>query len=75
MKASINVVCYKWKVLANGECPLMLRVAKDKKRTMKSLGISVNPLSYLLALEHMVPAGTFTISDNSSAVSATANGS
>ena len=43
MKASINVVCYKWKVLANGECPLMLRVAKDKKRTMKSLGISVNP--------------------------------
>ena len=43
MKASINVVCYKWKVLANGECPLMLRVAKDNKRTMKSLGISVNP--------------------------------
>ena len=43
MKAAINVVCYKWKVLANGECPLMLRVAKDKKRTMKSLGISVNP--------------------------------
>ena len=43
MKASINVVCYKWKVLTNGECPLMIRVAKDKKRTMKSLGISVNP--------------------------------
>lgn len=46
MKASINVVCYKWKVLANGECPLMLRVAKDKKRTMKSLGISVGSLKY-----------------------------
>ena len=30
MKASINVVCYKWKVLANGECPLMLRVANGK---------------------------------------------
>lgn len=43
MNATINVVCYKWKVLANGECPLMLRVAKDQKRTMKSLGISVNP--------------------------------
>ena len=42
MNATINVVCYKWKVLANGECPLMIRVAKDKKRTMKSLGISVN---------------------------------
>lgn len=43
MNATINVVCYKWKVLANGECPLMLRVAKNQKRTMKSLGISVNP--------------------------------
>ena len=43
MKATINVVCYKWKVLANGECPLMLRISKDQKRTMRSLGISVNP--------------------------------
>lgn len=43
MKISISVVCYKWKVLANGESPLMLRVAKDGRRTIKSLGIAVNP--------------------------------
>ena len=43
MKATISVVCYKWKVLTNGECPLMLRISKDKNRTMKSLGVSVNP--------------------------------
>ena len=43
MKTSVSVVCCKWKILANGESPLMLRVAKDGRRTMKSLGISVNP--------------------------------
>lgn len=43
MSATINVVCYKWKTLANGESPLMVRVAKGGKRTMQSLGISVNP--------------------------------
>lgn len=43
MSATINVVCYKWKTLANGESPLMMRVAKDGKRTMQSLGISINP--------------------------------
>ena len=43
MKASISVICYKHKVLANGESPLMVRIAKDGKRTMRSLGISVNP--------------------------------
>lgn len=43
MKATINVVCYKWKVLVNGESPLMLRISKDQKWTMRSLGISVNP--------------------------------
>lgn len=42
MKTSISVVCYKWKGLANGESPLMLRVAKDGRRTLKSLGISIN---------------------------------
>lgn len=40
MSAAINVVCYKWKTLANGESPLMVRVAKGGKRTMQSLGIS-----------------------------------
>lgn len=43
MKATISIVCYKHKVLANGESPLMLRVHKNGKRTMKSLGVSVNP--------------------------------
>ena len=41
--ATINVVCYKWKTLANGENPLMLRVCKDGKAKYQSLGISVNP--------------------------------
>lgn len=36
MSAAINVVCYKWKTLANGESPLMVRVAKGGKRTMQS---------------------------------------
>ena len=44
MEATISVVCNKFKVLKNGECPLMLRVAKDGKRSMKSLGVSVNPI-------------------------------
>ena len=43
MKTSISVVCYKHKVLANGESPLMLRIATGGKRSMKSLGISVLP--------------------------------
>lgn len=43
MKATVSVICYRHKVLANGESPLMVRIAKDGKRTMKSLGISVNP--------------------------------
>ena len=43
MKAAISIICYKHKVLANGESPLMVKIAKDGKRTMKSLGISVNP--------------------------------
>ena len=42
MNASISVVCYKSKTLANGENPLMLQVSKDGKRKYKSLGISVN---------------------------------
>ena len=55
MNATINVVCYKWKVLANGECPLMIRVAKDKKRTMKSLGISVNPKHWDFIIDRLEP--------------------
>jgi integrase len=43
MKTSISVICYKSKILSNGESPIMLRVTKDGKRTLKSLGISINP--------------------------------
>lgn len=43
MEATISVICNKFKVMKNGECPIMLRVAKDGKRSMKSLGVSVNP--------------------------------
>lgn len=46
MKVTVSVICYKHKVLANGESPLMVRIAKDGKRTMKSLGISVNPVHW-----------------------------
>ena len=35
MEATISVVCYKSKMLSNGEYPLMVRVAKDGKRSMK----------------------------------------
>ena len=43
MSTTIAVICFKSKMLANGENPLMLRITKDRKRTMKSLGVSVNP--------------------------------
>ncbi|MEG1660487.1 MAG: site-specific integrase [Bacteroides sp.] len=42
MSIKIAVICFKSKVLSNGEHPLMLRVTENKKRVMKSLGISVN---------------------------------
>ena len=43
MKTCVSVVCYRYKVLANGESPLMLRISKEGRRTMKSLGVSVDP--------------------------------
>ena len=43
MEATISVICNKFKILKNGESPIMVRVAKDGKRSMKSLGVSVNP--------------------------------
>ncbi|WP_455632332.1 phage integrase SAM-like domain-containing protein [Parabacteroides sp.] len=43
MNATVNVVCYKWKTLSNGEYPLMIRVCKDGKKKYQSLGISVDP--------------------------------
>lgn len=43
MSTTVNVLCYKSKVLRNGESPLMLCVTKDRKRRYQSLGISINP--------------------------------
>lgn len=43
MNVTTTIICYKSKVLSNGESSLMLRVAKDGKRSMKSLGVSLNP--------------------------------
>ncbi len=40
MNATIEVVCYKSKVLANNESPLMLRITKDRIRKYSSIGIS-----------------------------------
>ena len=42
MNATVNVVLFKSKTLANGEHPLMIRVCKDNKKKYKSLGISIN---------------------------------
>ena len=44
MSATVEVVCYKSKVLANNASPLMLRVTKARKRKYSSIGISVNPV-------------------------------
>ena len=41
MDANISIVCFKSKVLANGEYPLMLRISQGKLRYFKSLGISI----------------------------------
>lgn len=43
MNATVNVVLFKSKTLANGEHPLMIRICKDNKKKYKSLGISVHP--------------------------------
>lgn len=46
MEATISVICFKSKVLKNGESPLMVRIYKDGKRKYQSLGISVNPVHW-----------------------------
>ena len=43
MSKTVNVVCYKSKVLKNNESPLMIRVCKDRKMKYQSLGISILP--------------------------------
>ena len=44
MGTTINVVCYKSKVLKNNESPLMVRICKDGKRKYESIGISLDPI-------------------------------
>ena len=43
MNVTVNVLCYKSKVLSNGEHPLMLRICKDGKKKYQSLKLSINP--------------------------------
>ncbi len=43
MGATVNVLCYKSKRLANGENPLMIRVCKDGKKKYLGLGLSIKP--------------------------------
>ena len=43
MNATVNIVCYKYKTLKNGEHPLMIRVSKNQKTKYKSIGLSVHP--------------------------------
>ena len=46
MSTTVNVICYKSKVLKNNESPLMIRVCKDRKRKYLSLGVSINPIHW-----------------------------
>ncbi len=55
MSIKVSVVCFKSKVLTNGENPLMLRITENKKRVMKSLGISVNPKFWDFSKEEPKP--------------------
>ena len=43
MNAKITVTCYRSRILSNGESPLMVKITKNGKRSLKSLGISLNP--------------------------------
>lgn len=43
MSAKITVTCYKSKILSNGESPLMVKITKSGKRSLRALGVSVNP--------------------------------
>ena len=40
---TIEVVCYKYKPLKNGELPLKIRVTKDRKVRYINLGVSTKP--------------------------------
>jgi len=55
MSTTVSVICYKHKVLVDGKCPLMLRISKDGKRAMKSIGISVLPKDWDFKKEQPKP--------------------
>ncbi|NDV84588.1 site-specific integrase [Bacteroides sp. 51] len=46
MNATVSVVCYKSKKLANGEHPLMIRINQGESRVLKSLGISIKAIHW-----------------------------
>ena len=43
MSCTVNVLCYKSKILSNGEHPLMICISKESKRKYLSLGVSILP--------------------------------
>jgi len=43
MNATVNVVLFKSKTLADGSHPLMIRICKNNKKKYKSIGISIQP--------------------------------
>lgn len=43
MNATVNVLLFKSKTLADGSHPLMIRICKDNKKKYKSLGVSIFP--------------------------------
>ena len=43
MNATVNVLLFKSKTLADGSHPLIVRICKDNKKKYKSLGVSIQP--------------------------------
>lgn len=46
MSTTVNVICYKSKILKNGESPLILRICKDGKKKYVGLGLSIRPTKW-----------------------------
>ena len=55
MSVKVSVICFKSKVLANGEHPIVLRISENKKRVTKSLGISVKAQHWDFSREEPKP--------------------
>lgn len=55
MSVKVSVICFKSKVLANGEHPIVLRITENKKRVTKSLGISVKAQHWDFSREEPKP--------------------